>query len=133
MNILIDTHIALWSMYDDSRLNKHSRELLANENNTILVSHVSAWEIALKSSIGKLSIPTSEFLNDSAAMGFRELPLRKQHIINLPNIPAGSDGHKDPFDRMLIAQADSEGIKFLSEDSKILKYEISAIIKNSEL
>ena len=129
MNILIDTHIALWSMYNDKRLSERSREYLIDENNNIFVSLVSAWEIAIKYSIGKLKIPADEFLRDCEAMGFRELTLTRDHIKCVQNLPFGPDGHKDPFDRMLLSQADSEGMRFLTEDSKILRHDIPAVIK----
>lgn len=128
MNILIDTHIALWSMYDDQKLSEKAVQYLTDENNAIFVSLVSAWEIAIKSSLGKLSVPAKEFMRDCDAMGYRELTVSRQHIIRTQEMPQGPQGHKDPFDRLLLAQAEVEGYRFLTEDGKILQYQSPVIL-----
>ena len=129
MNILIDTHIALWSMYRDSKLDEHAVSILSDNNNIIFVSLVSAWEIALKTSIGKLNIPADGFMDDCKSMGFHLLPMKENHITAFQVLPPGPDGHKDPFDRLLIAQAQSEEMKFLTMDRKILSYANTAILR----
>ena len=129
MNILIDTHIALWSMYNDKRLSKVFREYLIDGDIVIYISLISAWEIAIKYSIGKLKVPADEFLRDCKAMGYRELSLSREHIKCVQHLPFGEEGHKDPFDRLLLAQADSEGMRFLTEDRRIQGYDIPAVIR----
>jgi PIN domain nuclease of toxin-antitoxin system len=129
MNILMDTHIALWSMYNDEKLSETSRKYISDIKNVVFVSLASAWEVEIKHSIGKLDVPSDVFLNDCEAMGFCLLPIRKEHITALKNIDAPTDGHKDPFDRLLLAQAESENFEFLTEDSKILGYSSNHIIR----
>ena len=129
MNVLIDTHIALWSMYRDSKLDPLSVSVLTEENNIIFVSLISAWEVALKTSIGKLNIPADGFMEDCKAMGYHLLPMREKHIAAVQHLENGPDGHKDPFDRFLLAQAISEEIKFLTMDRKILQYTDPVILR----
>ena len=129
MNILIDTHIAIWSLYNDKKLSESSFGLLRDLRNNIYVSLVSAWEIEIKNSLGKLDVPSDSFIRDCEAMGFCLLPVKKEHILALKTLPYLDNGHKDPFDRLLIAQAESEGFSFLSEDSKILDYDCSCILR----
>ena len=128
MNILIDTHIALWSLYDSDRLSQKSISLLKNCTNTIYFSLVTAWEIQIKNSIGKLPMSAEEFIRDCENMGFLSLPVRKEHIIELQNIPYLDNNHKDPFDRMLISQAMFERMSFLTEDKKIHQYHYHFIL-----
>ena len=122
MNILIDTHIALWSLYDDGRLSPEAAEYLCRENNVVYYSLVSAWEIEIKHSLGKLEVPAEAFIEDCALMGFELLPLKKEHILEVSRVPFLPNGHKDPFDRMLMAQAISENMSFLTMDGKIRQY-----------
>ena len=129
MNILIDTHIALFSMYDDRKLNEKSAALLCDEKNIIFVSLISAWEIAIKTSLGKLDIPADEFLNDCTSMGYQLLPMKAPHIVTVSHMGKGPNEHKEPFDRMLLAQAKSEKMKFLTRDRKILQYPDQEIIQ----
>ena len=129
MNILIDTQIALWGLYNDKKLPESSSGLLRDLRNNIYVSLVSAWEIEIKHSLGKLDVSSDSFIRDSEAIGFCLLPVKKEHILALKALPYPDNGHKDPFDRLLIAQAESEGFSFLSEDSRILDYDRSCIIR----
>ena len=130
MNILLDTHIALWSMYDDNRLDSTAVSMLTDENNIIFVSLVSAWEIAIKTSIGKLHIPADGFMEDCKSMGYHLLPMKEKHVAAVQHLCDGPEGHKDPFDRFLLAQAEAEGIKFLTRDRKILKYDNPVILRS---
>ena len=129
MNILIDTHIALWSLYDSDRLSEKSISLLKDYTNTIYYSLASAWEIQIKNSIGKLPMSAEEFIRDCDDMGFMALPIRKEHVIELANIPYLDTNHKDPFDRMIISQAMTEKLMLLTEDRKILQYPYQFIFR----
>ena len=122
MNILIDTHIALWSLYEDKKLSKKAKGLLLDSNNTIYYSLASAWEVEIKHSIGKLSVPADAFIEDCDSIGFLPLSIKKEHILGLKDLPLLPDGHKDPFDRLLLTQARSERMAFLTLDKKILAY-----------
>ena len=122
MNILIDTHIALWSLYDEKKLSKKAKQLLLDSNNTIYYSLASAWEVEIKHSIGKLPVPADTFIEDCDSTGFLPLSIKKEHILSLKDLPLLPDNHKDPFDRLLLTQAKSEKMAFLTLDKKILAY-----------
>lgn len=131
MKVLIDTHIALWSIYDSEMLSSVSAKILSDPFNEIFVSLASAWEIEIKHSIGKLEVPSEGFISDCREMGFNLLPINEKHITALSRLEKSGNGHKDPFDRMLLAQSVSEGMCFLTEDSKLLEYSSENIIKTS--
>ena len=128
MKVLIDTHIALWSLYDSRRLSSLSIEILSDPKNDFFVSLASAWEVEIKHGIGKLEVPSVTFIDDCKAMGFNLLPINAEHIATLSLLEKAGSGHKDPFDRMLLAQSVSEGMGFLTGDSKILDYNLPNII-----
>lgn len=127
MKVLIDTHIALWGLYDSDRLSSSSSRILADPVNEVFVSIASAWEIEIKHSIGKLDVPSEDFISDCKAMGFNLLSISDKHISALCKV---EKGHKDPFDRMLLAQSISEGMSFLTEDSKLLEYSLTNIMRS---
>lgn len=129
MNILIDTHIALWSLYDDSKLSSFARNFLLDINNNIWYSLASAWEIEIKNSLGKINVDSGSFIRDCDSIGFCLLPIRKEHIIALKDLPYPESGHKDPFDRLLITQANIESMHFLTQDSRILDYQQLCILR----
>ena len=133
MKVLIDTHIALWSLYDSRRLSSLSVEILSDPKNDFFVSLASVWEVEIKHGIGKLEVPSEAFVDDCKAMGFNLLPINEKHIISLSLLEKAEGGHKDPFDRMLLAQSVSEGMMFLTEDSRILDYSLPNIIKPDQL
>ncbi len=120
MNILADTHILLWSLYDDSKLSSNARKYLSDGNNHIFYSLISVWEVEIKHSIGKMPVPSDEFIKDMDGMGYIPLNLKKEHIQHLQTL--GDYSHKDPFDRLLLAQALSEHYHFLTQDEKILAF-----------
>ncbi len=118
MKFLLDTHLLLWWLSNNPLLPAEARQLIGDPGNTIFVSAVSVWEVWLKSSIGKLRVPSS-FAEKLAAEPFADLPLRSQHS------SAGAMlewHHRDPFDRILIAQAQSENLILLTVDKKLGAY-----------
>lgn len=117
---LIDTHILLWWLIDDPRLSKNVREILANSDNTIYVSVVSAWEISIKLQTNA-NFTMSVSLDDcfSKDLGFKTLSVDLDHVLTLEKL---EEIHKDPFDRMLISQAITEDLILISQDEKIQKY-----------
>jgi len=122
MQALLDTHALLWWLSDDPQLTRPARKIIADTNNLLLVSAASAWEIATKVRLGKL--PTAADLADDFAghperEGFQMLSISWDHAIRA-GLLAGP--HKDPFDRMLIAQAQAENIPILSNDSQFDTY-----------
>ncbi len=132
MDILIDTHIALWSLYASDQLSEKAVSYLTDPSNKIFYSYVTMWEIQIKHSIGKLPMTAEIFMQDCNAAGFFSMPIRKEHIIGLDKISYSVEGHKDPFDRLLLAQALSEKIVFLTEDRKILRYPYNFILPVAE-
>ena len=118
--LLLDTHVLLWWLSDDSQLGEASRQAISNPRNQVYVSAASTWEISIKKSTGKLSAP-----EDMDAIveneGFDKLPISLFHGEQAGLLP---EHHKDPFDRMLIAQAQSEGLVIVTADEKIVQYNI---------
>ena len=118
MKYLLDTHILLWWLGNNPSLKPQARELIANPNNAIFLSAVTLWEIWLKQSIGKLTLPV-DFEPRLAKEGFESLPLSSEHTKIVSTLPWH---HRDPFDRMLVAQAMATNFKLLTVDKEIAKY-----------
>jgi PIN domain nuclease of toxin-antitoxin system len=127
VNALLDTHTFLWWNIDDPQLSARVRTFIANGENTIYLSAASAWEIAIKCAKGRLALPESPehyIANRMAYSRFSPLPVSLSHAVQVYNLPAI---HADPFDRLLVAQAQIEGIPLLSGDDEIHRYEVEII------
>lgn len=125
MRCLIDTHILLWAAIADPRLHSRHREFFSNPENDLLVSVVSLWEISIKYSLGKLPLPIPPrdfFAQEVATRSYEVLDLRRAHAERVAELPYIDPNHRDPFDRMLIAQALTEGLSFLSADTRMGSY-----------
>jgi PIN domain nuclease of toxin-antitoxin system len=121
--ILLDTHVAIWWREDNPRLGQEARHLIATSG-VVFVSAVSAWEVSLKVALGKLRIPGSfERMVEDA--GFDKLPLTFRHAEAIATLPAH---HRDPFDRMLVAQAQVERLTLLTADRQLQVYEIDIVM-----
>lgn len=121
MNLLLDTHVALWAIADSLHLTEPARNLIQSPDNQVWVSAVSVWEIAIKHSLGRGDMPLS---GKQAWVYFREagygfLPVMPDHAAAVDDLPSH---HHDPFDRLLIAQALQEPMHLLSRDAQVLKY-----------
>ena len=117
MRLLLDTHALLWWLNDDRQLSAKARKLIGLGSNVVVVSAASAWEIATKVRLGKLDMAAelaADFSNVLAQEGFESLPISVDHALRAGLLPGP---HKDPFDRMLIAQAQAEGVPILSSDA----------------
>ena len=123
MKILLDTHLVLWWLADDRRLSAKARQLIADPVNVVIVSAATAWEVALKQALGKLRIE-GEFEQAVREQGFDMLPVSFAHAAELRQLPAI---HRDPFDRMLVAQARVEQLHLLTIDPQVLKYPAGVI------
>jgi PIN domain nuclease of toxin-antitoxin system len=123
MKLLLDTHILLWSIGDTKKLTKNTTQQIKNQDNEILVSAVSLWEIALKHSIGKLTVDFKiENIPDYCTkMGFELIPLYPREALESLILPQ-KNNHKDPFDRMLIYQCIKNGYVLVSSDKEIGQY-----------
>jgi len=118
MRLLLDTHILLWWLADDRRLSADHRALIADASNLVLVSAMTVAEIAIKASLGKLDAP-DDLLPTLEAGGFDELTFEFRHAEVLRTLPWH---HRDPFDRMLIAQAIAERLTVLTADPHFSAY-----------
>jgi PIN domain nuclease of toxin-antitoxin system len=121
MSLLLDTHVVLWWLIDDETLAGDIKDRLDHELN-VYVSPATIWEVAIKQSLGKLQPPDlPERIRDS---GFRELPITSAHAIAAGRLPLI---HRDPFDRMLIAQAQLEELTLVTRDAHIHKYDVDVL------
>ena len=121
MKYLLDTHIILWAGFDVKRLSRKAKTILENPENALYFSPISLWEISIKHEKHPEQMAvTSERVREIAIkMGFIELPVRSRHGVDVAKLPAI---HNDPFDRMLVTQARSDGLSLLSHDSKVIAY-----------
>jgi PIN domain nuclease of toxin-antitoxin system len=121
--ILLDTHALIWWMNGDQALGEFALECIANENNQVYVSAASVWEMSIKRQLGKLECPV-DLDSVIESLGFSKLPISIFHSEQAGQLPIH---HKDPFDRMLIAQAQAEGLQIITKDGHFLSYGISLI------
>ena len=130
MNILLDTHIAIWALLDSPRLSAKARDLILDPDNTIYYSVISVWEVMLKHSghPDSVSLTPGLFSEKCREAGFEPLELRDEHVITAGTFPPDVEGHKDPFDRLLLAQAKNEKMRLLTHDSKLPLYPGNSVI-----
>jgi PIN domain nuclease of toxin-antitoxin system len=127
MRILVDTHIFLWAITEDSRLKSARRALFLDAANDLLLSVASIWEMLIKIRLGKLTLPAPAvafIIEQMDENRIRLLPILVSHLAELESLPPL---HKDPFDRMLVAQARAEGMPLLSADPVLRKYDIRVL------
>jgi len=127
MKVLLDTHAFLWWITDDPKLSSRAREIISNIKNELFFSAASGWEISIKVQIGRLKLPDEpqRFIHGQMRTNaIQSLPILMSHALHVSTLP---DHHRDPFDRLLIAQAQLEGFPILSADPQMAKYQIEAI------
>ena len=127
MRALLDTHAFLWWITGDERLSDRVSQLIADGRNEMFVSAASIWEIAIKGRLGRLSIsgdPAKFIGGQIVENSFRGLPIVAGHALRVWELP---DHHRDPFDRMLVAQAQVEGLALVSRDPQVSKYDIEVV------
>lgn len=122
MSLLLDTHVVLWWLTDAPQLTDDMKQRLDHEP-AVYLSPATVWEIAIKQSIGKLTDPADlpEIVNNA---GFRHLPITADHAVVAGRLPLL---HRDPFDRMLIAQARCEGLTLVTHDERIHRYDVALL------
>jgi PIN domain nuclease of toxin-antitoxin system len=120
---LLDTHAFLWWLNDDAHLGPHARAAIEQSDNFVYVSAATAWEIALKRAADKLEAPgdIAAWIEQSA---FSDLPIEVDHAVTSAELPKH---HSDPFDRLLVAQAQLEGMTLVTADDEIDKYDVSTL------
>lgn len=127
MKVLLDTHAFLWLITDDDRLSENARQTFLNPENSLFFSAAGLWEICIKKSLGKISLKDGWLETIQKEMEINTiqwLPIEMTHCAEVTKLPFH---HRDPFDRMLIAQAIIEEMKFMSRDSRLSKYTIELI------
>ena len=125
MRLLLDTHVFLWWITDDERLSPRARALIADGNNELFLSAASAWEIVAKLRLGRVTLagdPSSIIPEQLALNGIHSLPIQAVHALRLSALPPH---HRDPFDRLLIAQAQAENLTVLTTDGRFAAYGIA--------
>ena len=132
MNILLDTHIAIWALNDSKELSEKARDIILDPNNNIYYSAVSVWEVMLKHSRRPNDIPFNEkdFSDNCKEAGFHSLNIMEKHILSINTLsrPDSTKEHNDPFDRLLIAQAKVENFSLLTHDELINEYNEKCVI-----
>jgi len=127
VKLLLDTHCWLWWFAKPERLNTETIEQIADENNEIWLSVASVWEMGIKTAIGKLSLPEpieSYVSTRMMQLGAKSLQIQAHHALKIARLPIY---HRDPFDRMLIVQAQAEEMTLVSADSVFSRYDVSIL------
>jgi len=124
MKLLLDTHVLLWWLDEPAQLGEAARDAIQRDANLVYVSAATAWEIVIKKALGKLDAP------DNLAEVLREcrltpLPITVEHALGVQSLPMH---HRDPFDRILVAQARAEGMTIVTRDARIFEYDVSNIM-----
>jgi PIN domain nuclease of toxin-antitoxin system len=121
VKLLLDTHLLLWAANAPKRLPRAARALIEDPENELLFSAASLWEIAIKCSLGREDFRVDARLLRRGLLdnGYTELPITGEHAVEIERLPAV---HRDPFDRMLVAQATVEGVTLLTHDRELLAY-----------
>ena len=127
MKALLDTHTFLWWIANDPQLSPRARQIMEDANTELLLSAASGWEIAIKSRLGKLKLPADlqGFVAEQLRInGIQVLPIQMAHALHVFTLP---DHHRDPFDRMLVAQGQLEELPILTGDPQIAQYAVTVI------
>ena len=121
MKLLLDTHLLLWAAGKPERLPKQARTLIENPDNQLLFSAASLWEVAIKRGLGREDFKVDARLLRRGLLdnGYGELPIISDHVVATESLPFL---HKDPFDRILVAQATVEGVTLVTVDSSVSQY-----------
>jgi len=117
MRLLLDTHLLLWALSSPSRLSKRARQRI--DSSEVYASAASIWEVSIKSALGKLEADPADVLNGVEPAGFSHLPILGAHAAKVVELPPV---HKDPFDRLLVAQARVEPMILLTNDEALAAY-----------
>jgi len=133
MDFILDTHVLLWAFNDDPKLTDSARKVISSPRNTIYYSIISMWEVSIKHSKSpeKMSCSGTEFMHYCEQAGFKKLPIDDRHVVALESLELKENApdHKDPFDRMLLAQAKADCMMLLTHDSKFSGYNEPYIMK----
>lgn len=123
MRLLLDSHVLLWWLDGDERLGQVAVDAIADGGNDAIVSVATLWELTIKQGIGKLEID-GDLRTHLTEEGFTELPITGSHADAVGDLPPH---HRDPFDRMLVAQARVEGLTLVTADSRLYEYDVPVL------
>lgn len=121
MKVLLDTHLLIWWEANHPRLPATVTQWVRNEAEMVFISRASLWEIAIKVSIGRLKMDIAKFSDNIEKHGFVWLDIKNEHLLAVAELPVFDD-HRDPFDRLLVAQSQTEPLVLLTADSKLARY-----------
>ncbi|MGH7799871.1 MAG: type II toxin-antitoxin system VapC family toxin [Thermodesulfobacteriota bacterium] len=127
MKALLDTHTFLWWITDDIRLSSSAREIITNGDNELFLSAATGWEIAIKAQLGRIKLPKEphSFIADQLRLNsIQSLPIQMGHALHVYSLP---NHHRDPFDRLIIAQGQLENLPILTMDPLIAKYKVKVV------
>jgi PIN domain nuclease of toxin-antitoxin system len=124
VRLLLDTHALLWALDTPARLRPATREAIESPANSVLVSAASAWEIAIKQALGRLDFPLARFDALLVEAGLTPLPISSAHAVTAGHLPPH---HRDPFDRMLVAQALREDAVLVTDDAAMAPYGVARL------
>lgn len=127
MDALVDTNVFLWALFDEARLSLRAHRFVSNPDNTLVFSAVVGWEIVIKVQVGKLTLPDAPSRivpHHVTRLGMRNLPIELRHALAVESLPMY---HRDPFDRLLIAQSQSEGLPVVTADPLFKNYGVKTI------
>jgi PIN domain nuclease of toxin-antitoxin system len=127
MNVLLDTHVLIWWIENNRRLGKRAKAIIQSDQTTVWVSAASVWEISIKAAQNRFDIKRSfveRFGEEINKSGFRRLPVDFDHAFAVRELPLH---HADPFDRMLVAQAQCEGLTLITADERMEPYEVPTL------
>ncbi len=119
MRLLLDTHVLVWCLSGDRKLPPATAELIRNPATDVYFSAVSIWEVAIKSALGKMRADANAMLKNLVDEGFKELPVMARHTVATVTLPMH---HRDPFDRLLVAQSRLESLRLLTDDKIVALY-----------
>ena len=128
MRLLLDTHVLLWWHDQPARLTETAYDAINDLGNDVFISVVNGWEIQIKAQLGKLTLPKPLHIilqEEQATNGFRLLPVTIEHVYALDSFPLH---HRDPFDRLLVAQALSESMRLVTHDRVVAKYSATTVL-----
>ena len=126
MNLLLDTHVLIWWLQDSDKLGRRARQAILRPGAAVFISSACIWEISIKSALGRLKLKESlgKYIPDLVAGGFHHLPINFEHALAVRDL---APHHNDPFDRMLIAQAQCEDLTLMTVDPAITPYDVRTI------
>jgi PIN domain nuclease of toxin-antitoxin system len=119
VKLLIDTHIALWGIAEPTRVPAWARQWLESGEHEPFLSDCSVWEVSIKHALGKLDVTPERFVELAEKQGYLDLPISRRHLLDVSRL---AHVHRDPFDRLLVAQARAEGMTLLTADRRLAGY-----------